>query len=178
MSALLSPEEYYVATLSQERYKRRVAGPFESGVYKGQLRRIRKCERAGMFVIHPAHILSCYNIITYNRSRKGRPYSMSVEDWFRMNKREDTVICFAVYPGPVAAAMCVKMRVDPATLYVQAWGDIDGQEKSSPVTLLCKSIYNWCVANGIAVFDVGTAPNDPTLAAFKERLGFSLDAVA
>ena len=117
-------------------------------------------------------VKDCYPVIADNRLRKGRPYSMSLEDWITLEKEPSTVYCFAVAPGTVAVAMCV--RVEPTTLYVQAWGDVEGQENLSPITFLCKSLYEWCAKNGIELLDVGTAPNHPSLAEFKQRLGFRL----
>lgn len=166
---ILAPADYYRATLDQKRFTRLVSGPFEEGITHGQRKRIAKCEREGL-TVRLASIAQCYPIIAENRARKGRPYSMTLADWFEMAETyPHHVDCFAVDPGPVAAAMCVRLQ--PKLLYVQAWGDVPGQEQLSPVTLLAREIYRWCHGNGIEVMDIGTA-DDAGLIRFKESLGF------
>ena len=168
---LLSPAEYYRQTKHQDRYVRRVMGEFDSAISAGQRKRIAKCEQRGLFFMRST-VQDCYPVIADNRARKGRPYSMSLNDWLILDTDPDTVYCFAVAPGTIAAAMCT--RVEPHTLYVQAWGDRDGQEKLSPVAFLCRGIYHWCAENDIDLLDIGTAPNHPSLVEFKLRLGFHL----
>jgi hypothetical protein len=169
---VLSPEAYYAQAPKDGRYVREVSGPFEDAISSGQRKRIAKCERAG-YRVGRSTLDICYPIILDNRLRKGRPYSMNLEMWREV---ESSVQCFALTPSPIAAAICVK--VAPDVIYVQAWGDIPGQEQYSPVALLCKGIYNWCAENGIRLLDVGISDNagvpDAGLVAFKKSLGFHL----
>lgn len=171
---LLTPEAYYKSTYSQPRYVRKVDGPFELGIAKGQRKRIAKCERLGYFFCE-ADIDSCYWIVRGNRIRKGHVYSMEREDWNEMATHTNAVKCFAVKPGPVAVAMCVLLTAE--VLYVQAWADIEGQEQNSPVVFLCRGIYEWCQDSGIRELDIGIA-NEPSLIRFKESLGFKLREIS
>lgn len=168
-TGLLTPFAYYESQLEKVRYVRKVSGPFEEGITHGQRKRIAKCERAGMFFCR-ASIPECFPIIEENRARKGRKYAMTLDDWMAIwRSHPDTVRCFAVRPGPVAVAMCVRPK--PGVLCVQAWGDIEGQEKFSPVTLLARGIYHYCQNKGIELMDLGIA-DEPGLIAFKQSLGF------
>ena len=166
---MLTPAEYYRVSSDQVRYVRSTTGVFEDAITKGQKKRIAKCARLGMRVTR-SDVEACHPIIADNRSRKGRPYSMSLVYWQALRALNHLdVKCFAVEPGPVAVAMCVL--VQPEILYVQAWGDVAGQEQNSPVTILCRGIFNWCQENGVTLLDIGTA-DDAGLIAFKESLGF------
>ena len=164
---LLTPSEYYAQSEKSDRFIRRVSGPFEDGLAKGERKALRRLDESGLTVME-SNVDECYPIILDNRERKGRPYSMSLNDWKVLATEPDSVHCFMA--GDIAAAMCV--RVSPETLYVQAWGD--RETKKSPVVLLCKGIYNWCSENSFDVLDIGIAGDNAGLADFKRRLGFRL----
>lgn len=170
--SLLSPAEYYAAVRKlcngKLRYMRRVEGPFEDGLAKGERKRLKRLEREG-FRVEQGSLPVCYPIIEENRKRKGRKYGMAYRDWLKIAETPETVYSFVVMPGLLAAAICA--RVEPRTLYVSAWGDAQGQEKYSPVVLLAKGIYDWCAVNNFTLLDIGIA-DEPGLIAFKERLGF------
>lgn len=168
---LVTPEEYYASSPKEDRFVRLVSGEFEREISVGQKKALRKLEGMGL-AVELASVPVCFPIIEDNRSRKGRPYSMTLDNWLDLDCIPHTVYCFAVMPGILAAAMCV--RVSPDTLYVQAWGDAQGQEKLSPVVLLCKGIYDWCSENGFSLLDIGIAGDNEGLADFKRRLGFRL----
>ncbi len=164
----LSPADYYAANQHQVRYQRAIDGPFEHGVSRGQLRQIAKCEQLG-FEFERVYVPeACHEIITQNRRRKGREYALTLTDWERLFQMPDTAYCFTVTPEPIAAAMCV--RVAPRVLYVSAWGDVD-VPSLSPVAFLARELYRWCAGNGFGLLDIGIA-DEPSLAAFKMRLGF------
>lgn len=166
---ILAPFDYYSAAPKAGRFLRRISGPFEDGISKGERKRLRKLESIG-FRVEPGSISVCYPIIADNRERQSRKYGLSFADWEAFLLIPDTVYCFAVMPGLLAAAMCV--RVEPRTLYVSAWADAHGQEKLSPVVLLAKGIYDFCAANGITLLDIGIAGDNEGLRAFKTRIGF------
>lgn len=165
---LLTPKAYYEATKDQVRFRRVINGPFEEKISSGQRKRIAKCKRELFECVETARLTWCYEVVANNRARKGRPYSMTLDDWQAMDALPDTVYCFAV--SPAAAALTVRLL--PDLLYVQAWGDVAGFEEYSPVALLCKGIYEWCGQNGIKTLDIGTA-DEPGLIDFKKRLGFT-----
>lgn len=166
---LVHPTEYYARSDMADRFVRQVSGEFERELAKGEMKRLRKLSG---FRVEEAPIPVCYPIVLDNRERKGRNYSMTLADWNALAVEPHTVYGFCVMPGLLAAALCV--RVSPDTLYVQAWGDARGQEKLSPVVLLCKGIYDWCSENEFEWLDVGIAGDNEGLAAFKKRLGFRL----
>lgn len=167
---IISPAEYYAAHKHESRFVREVKGPFEDGISDGQRKRIEKCRRLG-FSFGLTNLYTAYPIIADNRARKGRPYSMTEADWREMERLYGANY-FAVTgtPGFVAAALCVM--VSPDILYVQAWGDIAGQEANSPITFLCRGIYGWCALSNVRCLDIGIAGDNEGLRNFKQRLGF------
>lgn len=164
---ILSPSEYYESCKGQTRYMRDVDGPFDAKLAKGERKVLRKLEAA--YCVALVNISDCYPIIEMNRTSKGRTYSMKRGDWEGLAKDAGAVLPFAVYPGPIATALTV--RVSPDTLYVQAWAHAESAEKLSPVVFLAKGIYNWCADHGYKTLDIGTA-DEAGLIAFKQRLGF------
>ena len=166
-----SAEAYYESQRGTIRYMRDCVGSFYEGISKGEKRRILRLCMDG-YIVTPIRIERALPIIVDNRVRKGRPYSMSENDWYDLASIS-TVYCWGVKVPEsaeiIAAAMCVM--VHPTVLYVQAWGDVPGVEKLSPVLLLAYSIFLFCQSKGIRQMDIGTA-DSAGLIAFKERLGF------
>lgn len=166
---VMLPPDFYASILHQRRYVRDTSRPFEENVSAGQRKRIAKCAASG-YEAGRSIIARCYPVVADNRARKGREYGMRQLDWEMLLLEEgDYVRCFAVEPDTIAAALCVL--VAPDILYVSGWGDKAGYEHFSPVTLLCKGIYEWCANNGVRLMDIGIA-DEQSLADFKMRLGF------
>lgn len=163
MTDILSPSDYYASCKGQTRFMRDINGPFEDKLAKGERKRLKRCEAEGYYTDY-ASLAAAYPIIAENRAAKGRAYGMTLDECYRL-----PVLCFGVYPGPIAAAICVRPL--PDTLYVSAWGDVPSQQKRSPVVLIAKGIYNHCMTRGVRYLDIGTA-DEPGLIAFKQRLGF------
>ena len=73
----------------------------------------------------------------------------------------------------VAAAICVA--VSSRVLYVYAWGEIEGAEALSPVSVLADELSNFARVNGFELLDLGTSSVEgivnPGLLAFKRSLG-------
>lgn len=169
---MIPPAEWYAQQDRTKHYMRRTNRPFEEGVSRGALRSIGTCNDAqlGFF---PEEFYKCYAVVADNRMRKGRKYGIGLRDWLDLYGSGEGMCFAAISPTciPYAAALCV--RVAPRVLYVSGWGDIAGVDNLSPVTFLCKGLYQWCRQNGFETLDIGIAGDDPGLAEFKRRLGFA-----
>ena len=166
------PAEWYREQDLSKHYMRRTDRPFEEGVSRGQLRRIAKCESAGIS-FGTANVHEAYSIIADNRMRKGRFYGMRLHSCALLQST-GYGYCFKVHREgyfPDAAAFCVK--ASDSAVYVSGWADSEGTEGYSPVCLLARGIYQWCQQNCFTTLDIGIG-GDPGLDAFKERLGFRL----
>lgn len=162
---ILQPSEWYAKQDRTKHYVRPIDGAFENRISAGQKKRIRKCEALGLWVRMTIEERA-YPVVAENRARKGRKYGMELEDWQALRRQG---LSFPFIIEGHAAALCVQ--VAPKVLYVSGWGDVAGVEHLSPVCLLAKGIYGWCIEFGFEVLDVGIA-DDPGLIQFKERLGF------
>lgn len=163
------PDIWYAKQDLSKHYMRDTSRPFEEGVSRGQLKRIRKCEAAGI-TVESSSLDECYPIIVRNRERNGRKHSTSFDEWKLRGNMALFFVAVKLQNAPMAGAMCVRVAL--TTLYVSAWGDEDGYGHFSPVCLLCKGIYNWCAANGFTTLDIGIG-GDEGLNQFKERLRFT-----
>ena len=74
----------------------------------------------------------------------------------------------------VAAAVCIT--VSDEVLYVLYWGDIEGMQKYSPISLLARRIYEFAQSQSFKQLDVGTSTllgkANYGLVKFKRNLGF------
>ena len=74
----------------------------------------------------------------------------------------------------VAAAVCIALSDE--VLYVLYWGDSEGMQKYSPISLLAKHIYEHAQSQSFAKLDVGTSTllgkANYGLVKFKRNLGF------
>jgi lipid II:glycine glycyltransferase (peptidoglycan interpeptide bridge formation enzyme) len=122
-----------------------------------------------------------YKVIKESRQKIGVNVSMSqlqvasmIElfpsklKFFAIHKTDDNV------NEMVAAAVCIA--VSDEVLYVLYWGDIEGMQKHSPISLLAKHIYEFAQAQSFKQLDVGTSTllgkANYGLVRFKRNLGF------
>ena len=151
---------------------------FADQATQGTRKRIGKAVRAGVRaerLPRPEHRAG-YDAIVDNRRKKGRCMSMPWSDVEAMEAAfpARTHLFGAWHAGGlVAAALCVT--VNPRILYVHAWGETEGAEALSPVSLLAAEVYAFAQASGATLLDLGTSSVhgivDPGLAGFKRSLG-------
>src|SRR5690348_12686405 len=106
MTGILSRAAYYASCKRQTRRMRDVIGAFEDKLAKGERRALRKLELD--YFVSRVNVSDCYHIVEDNRLRKGRKYGISRKDWDEF-ERVGLAHCFAVYPGPISAALCVPV---------------------------------------------------------------------
>lgn len=159
-------------------YARAVAGPFLAAVDRGNQKQLKKCARAGLRAgpLAPAERAAAYDVLVENRRKKGNRLSMSFAALEELSAAFPEAVRWsgARADGPLLAA-AVALRVNPRVLYVFYWGEAPGAEAASPTTLLADELYAHCLAEGVALLDVGTAtlhgvPNEG-LIRYKRNLG-------
>ena len=73
----------------------------------------------------------------------------------------------------IASAICINVVKN--ILYVFYWGEVDGYENLSPITLLFKNIAEFGKTNNFKIIDIGTSTNNSLpnygLINFKTSLG-------
>ncbi len=152
--------------------------PFPAQTAQATRKRIAKALRAGVTarLLPPPDHESAYDAIADNRRKKGRAMSMSWPDVQAMAAAfpAQTHIFGAMHEGRIiAAAICIA--ANPRILYVHAWGEREGAEPLSPVSLLAAEIHAFASANAFTLMDLGTSSvhgiADPGLVAFKRSLG-------
>ena len=157
--------------------------PFIERIEYGNVKRIRKAERAGFAseAVGLDALPLVHSLIANNRARLGVSVSMSLPQLQQMvTLFPHRIRLFAAYNADrgidmVAAAVCLELA--PCILYVLYWGDCDGMRTYSPVAMLAANIYAFCQHNGFKVLDVGisTLQGVPNygLMNFKRNLGFT-----
>ena len=157
-----------------------VTGAFIDRIDSGNRKRLQKCIRDGFAaaLLPSSEYETAYRVVAENRAKRGYRLSMSWQTFVAMSDAlPDRVLCFAVLRGaePVAAALC--LRINDKALYVAHWGEVAGVEAWSPVTLLASGLFDYCVAAGISLLDLGTASVDGKpnhgLVRYKKNLGCS-----
>ena len=156
---------------------------FIAGMDYGNVKRIRKAERAGFVCkrVDLGQLPAVHHLIAQNRARLGVPISMSLAQLDQMAAVfPERMHLFAVYrdvsdQDMVAAALCLVIA--PGVLYVLYWGEGDGMRNFSPVTMLAATIYAFGALQGYCLLDIGIAtlhskPNYG-LINFKRNLGFT-----
>jgi hypothetical protein len=156
---------------------------FEELISYGNRKRVKKCERFNLLCerLELNELRNVYDTIYQNRKSKGYPMTMSFAEVEKMAKLfPENILLFGVKDinKIIASAFC--LMVNPSTLYVLYWGELIEYSSYSPVAIIAKSIYEFCQANQINTFDIGTSsinlePNYG-LIRFKRNLGFSESA--
>lgn len=163
----------FIVSAAELNYERSVYVRFAPGVSRGQLRCIEALEDKGHVVSEVDLNEYDHGVLVRNRQARGRKLTLGLDELGRQREAiPGHMVCFHVaLPGYDAVAAAICMRVSPDVLYVWAWGDEPGCE-GSPVTLLAKGIYGWCVESKTKLLDIGTAA-EAGLMQFKSSLGFS-----
>ena len=119
-----------------------------------------------------------YDFIRNRRVQKGYPSSMTFDDLQRtVNNFPDRFLLSSVYQQGLMVAASICVRCNPHVLY-HFYSDHNTSDKSTnPTVFLIRSLYQYCLENGIRLFDLGTSSLDgfPNfgLLNFKMRLGAS-----
>jgi predicted N-acyltransferase len=155
-----------------------VSGAFAENIDYGNRKQLKKCEREGLTrgALDRSDYESAYEVIAENRRKKGHTPSMTWAALEEMcDRMPDRIRCFGVRRGPALIAAAICLVINARTLYVFYWGEIAGVEILSPVTFLAEHIFDYCLGEGIALLDLGTATLDGIpnhgLIRYKRHLG-------
>ena len=153
---------------------------FEKLISYGNLKRIRKCIKSGVVadVQNLDMLPQIYEVISSNRIDKGYPMTLSIQELNRQVRLfPNRFQLFSVELNGVLMAGAIAIRLNVNSLYILYWGDLIKFRSYSPIVILCKSIYEYCLKNNISFLDVGTSTinREPNfgLMEFKSDLGFS-----
>jgi hypothetical protein len=126
----------------------------------GNRETVRRAERKELAVraLSPVEFADAFEVIAQNRRRRGRPFTMTFEAFTQMHEAmPGRLLWHGVFHAGVMIAASIAMVLSPTVLYVSYWGERDGAERQSPVTLLAHALYAEAQARGIALLDIGIA---------------------
>jgi hypothetical protein len=157
--------------------------PYLERISYGSKKKILKAGREGFEAseVDADEFDQIYQVIKENRRKLGVNVSMSQSQIGNMIKVfPNKLNFFAVRKmidglnEMVAAAVCIALSDE--VLYVLYWGDSEGMQKYSPISLLAKHIYEHAQSQSFAKLDVGTSTllgkANYGLVKFKRNLGF------
>jgi hypothetical protein len=151
---------------------------FETIIHKQELRRLKKCVLLGFEAIIEENIDIdfIYNFISKARERKGFPLTISKEKLKASVEIFPTkYICFSIYKNNELVAFSLGVRVRANVIYYYLPADNPDFLKFSPMVLLVKTMYNYCLENGIKTLDLGISSYkgiiNKGLHRFKNNLG-------
>ncbi|QIX63171.1 GNAT family N-acetyltransferase [Hymenobacter sp. BT18] len=169
----------YAIKLAEVNYHLRLADPFEAGLHSSEKRRLRKCQRAGMYFEQEPPLLlpAAYEFIVQCRQEKKQHFSVDLarlQALFRRFPRDYFLFSVRDANGEWAA-LTIAVRVNGAVLYNFAPASPRAFNAFSPVVLLTAGLHHFGQANGMTLLDLGTSmlgqePNF-SLLRFKEHLG-------
>jgi hypothetical protein len=121
-------------------------------------------------------IESIYRLVEENRAVKGNPLSISLELLKKLyNSFKDSIKVFLLKDGDVLIGSAFGVQVSEKILYYYLAADSYAYKKYSPSTILIGQIYNYCIQQGIEIFDLGIATSKSIpnfgLIKFKQNMG-------
>jgi hypothetical protein len=144
----------------------------------GNRETVRRATRKGLAVraLSVDEFAEALDVIAANRRRRGRPMTMTLAAFRQMHDAmPERLLWHGVFHAGTMIAASVAMLVSAEVLYVAYWGERDGAERQSPVTLLAHALYGEAQARGIALLDVGisTEHGQPNagLVQYKRNIG-------
>jgi hypothetical protein len=155
------------------------ARAFSERITYGNLKRLRKCSRAGFVTraLSFSELPEVYNTLSINRAAKGHSLSMTLAELELMVKSfPRDIVLFGCLDGRILAASALCIRISSSVLYVFYWGDRPEYATHSPVVAVADAIYRYAQEQGFRVLDVGASTIDRDinfgLLDFKRGLGF------
>lgn len=147
-------------------------------LHRSESKRFNKAINAGLtFKQLPiSQLENVYEFIHTCRTQKQFALSMSLEQLAKtVSKFSDRFVLFGVFEGSTFAAASIAIRVTENVLYEFYHDHHEDYDHLSPVVMLVSGIYDYCMNNGIGLFDLGTSSvdNQPnfSLLRFKSLLG-------
>jgi len=152
---------------------------FFDQISHGNRKKINQCMRNEIVsqLLNRVEYSEAYKIIAENRKKKGFPITMTFEALDKMAEEfSDKTLVLGVKKSDgeiIASSFC--FQVNPRVLYVFYWAEKNGFETFSPVTLIAKSLYEYCQSKKIEFLDIGVSTDNEVpnygLIRFKKNLG-------
>lgn len=155
-----------------------VEDAFENLISKMELRKLRRSESEGFEVCNLGldHFDEVFRFIEKCRTEKGQLLSLNYDDFKSLVEANDKAyLLFAVFKNNKMASASIAVRVSNEVLYHFYPATSLEFKRASPMVLLTKCLYNFCLRSGVKFLDLGTSmlnnlPNQ-SLIHFKEQLG-------
>ena len=155
--------------------------PLLPRLHPSERRRLAMCRRAGFRVMHWADAPPDVVVEFIRQSREAQHYPLSMAPHRladRLRTCPDQYPVFAVFDGPILAALTVAVRVRADILYNFLPADNLAYRRFSPAVLLTQGLYAYCQQAGITLLDLGVSVDEhqqpkPGLMRFKRHLGAS-----
>lgn len=145
-------------------------------LHASEKNKLNKSIKAG-FIAHelsPKSLQECYDLIVHNRSQKGYPITMTLEQLERIIQLPEFHL-FGLFHNTTLIAVTVLIEISTKIAYNFYMADNYDYRSYSPLVMLNEYIYNWCQQKQIAILDLGTASEkgimNSGLAKFKLHLG-------
>jgi len=134
--------------------------PFIESISPSKRRLLKKNLKQGHRVKKLAsnYLEEVYDLIAQNREKRGLKPSMSkfeLKNFYQAFKDQVHMFGVEASNGLIAAAFCIQIM--PSTIYVFYWGHRPDSTKPSPMILLHKGIYQYCLEQNIRCIDLGTS---------------------
>jgi hypothetical protein len=118
-----------------------------------------------------------YEIIKKNRTFKGKPLNMSIDDIKSTMKIIPTDLFLTKHNNNYIASAIV-FRVNSNTLYIPFWADLPGNLELKPMNLLSAKIFEYYRNKGDAYVHIGISTENSVpnygLCEFKESIGCTI----
>ncbi len=173
LSSILQQQQFVVQQTMTNHHIYVDSTPFASKIHKMELKRLRKCSKAGFSFQQESlhHITGIYHFIQTCRQQKGWSLSMTLEEVKQSVAAMPAYYrVFALYDRHICVAACIAVLVTEGILYVYAQASLQEYNSYSPVVSLLDGVYEHCQKHHIQVLDLGTSPT-ASLQYFKAHVG-------
>ena len=137
----------------------------------------RRAEKEGLTFEKTDDFAAVYETIRINRTERGFPLKMSLEDVVATSKVIPTDFFAVKTPGNEIASAAITQRMDSKTVRVVYWGNPGAFEQLRPVNFLAWKLFDYYKKMKFDVVDIGISTVDGVpnngLCAFKESIGCS-----
>lgn len=155
---------------------------FESLLDRSARKNYHRAIKACFDFIEDSPIERAYSVIAANRSSRGYPLAMTLEQLKNTIKPEGPVTarCFVLSKENIDVAAAIVYDVAPSIAQVIYWGDVPGFNEDRPMNILPKFLYDYYLKAGYKILDVGPSSKQgiPSsgLCRFKNSIGCKLTA--
>jgi hypothetical protein len=164
--------------IEDHNYHLETGTPFESLIHVSERGKLNKCIKAGFKFSTGTldDIKKIHELVSEARKQRGHPLSMSFDDYLQMFERfPGRYVLFKLTDGDKLIAACTGVKINSKILYNFLGADDVAYKGYSPMVMLMKGAYDYCLDHGYEIFDlgIGTAsgvPN-PGLIQFKKYIG-------